>query len=138
MLTLIMLASLSMPLKAMPQTGNACGPAGGHCVVLTWTDTANPSHCNSSSVPACTLSYNVYQGTTSGGETYGSPVSAGLSADTATIPVTLATSSQTFYWTIEAVISQGGLVVNSAPSAEVTATFPALPASPTGLAAVPH
>jgi len=136
--TLLLLASLGMHPMAMPQSGGPCG-ASAHCIVFTWTDTANPAKCNASSTPSCTLTYSLFAGTTSGGENYTTPVATGISSLTYTLPVTLTTNPQTGYYTLEAVITQGGITVTSAPSGEAgPITFPGVPNAPASPSAVPH
>lgn len=117
-------------LAAMAAEGPAaCGGTAAHCVVLTWTASsdgaANP-----------TLGYDIYKGTTSGGESTsalnGSTLSSVGCATPTSTPAceyvdTSVSVGQTLYYTVQA--SLGG--VNSVSSNEVSAKIP--PAAPTGL-----
>jgi hypothetical protein len=78
-----------------------------------------------------TITYNLFRGTTSGGESYTTPINS-----TAIAGVTYtdnAVTSGQYCYTAEAVLTAGTLVENSVPSAEVCAAIPAPPAAPTGL-----
>lgn len=103
--------------------------APAHEVTLTWTASVSSAACASN----CTLGYNIYRGTAPGAEA-ATPVNAApVTALTYTDPVTLGSAPQTFYYYVETVETAGGVVVNSTQSSEVSATFPAVPAPPTGL-----
>lgn len=103
--------------------------APAHQVTLTWAASASASACTSS----CTIAYNVYRGTAPGAEN-ATPINAApIAALTYVDPVTLTSAPQTFYYYVETVETAGGVVVNSTQSSEVSATFPAVPAPPTGL-----
>ena len=86
--------------------------------------------------PAGAVSFNVYRGTTPGGED-GTPIATGLTdpayADTAVTPAT------TYYYTVTAVNANAShdppLPAESAPSAEVSAAPVSIPAAPTGVTA---
>jgi len=124
-------------LRAAPQAGSgACGTGVAHCTVLSWTASASVSGC----VSPCTITYNVFRGTAPGAESATPINSSAVTPDTYTDPVTLTTSTQTFYYTIQAVETFGGVTQSSASSVEVSATFPssAPPAPPTAPAATPH
>lgn len=128
------LLAQSSRVHVFAQTGSACGPAGGHCTVLTWTASASAAGC----ISPCILEYNVHRGTAAGAEG-SAPINASLiSGLTYTDPVTLTSNSQTFFYTVEVVETSGGITDNSGPSNEVSVTFPGLPAPATGLSGVGH
>lgn len=100
-----------------------------HKTILTWTASPSAAACTTN----CTIAYNIYRGTTPGGES-ATPINpAPITALTYSDPVTLGSAPQTFYYFVETVETAGGVVVNSTQSSEVSATFPAVPAPPTGL-----
>lgn len=116
--------------RILAQTGGACGTTNlnQHCTVLNW---------NASSTTGVT--YNVFRGTTAGGESTVPLNSSPITGLTYTDLVTLTTSQQTFFYTVEAVETITGFgAVSSAPSNEASDTFPAIPASPTGNTATAH
>ncbi|MGD0733387.1 MAG: fibronectin type III domain-containing protein, partial [Terracidiphilus sp.] len=90
--------------------------AGNAQVVLNWTGSTGAT------------SYNVYEGTASGGEN-ATPIATGITADTYT--ATGLTNGAPYYFTVAAV-STGG---TSTASNEASATPLAPPAAPTGLTA---
>ena len=105
--------------------------APAHQVTLTWAASASAAACTSS----CTIAYNVYRGTAPGGESTTPINAAPVAVLTYIDPVTLTSAPQTFYYYVETVETAGGVIVNSTQSSEVSATFPAVPAPPTGLSA---
>jgi len=116
------------------QTGSACGTGIAHCTVITWTISSSAAGCTGS----CTFGYNVFRGMTSGGEST-TPVNLGQIPGTTYIdPITLTNSPQTFYYTVEAVETSGGVAASSGPSNEVSDTFPATPSAPTASSATAH
>lgn len=117
-------------LSAMAQSGPAaCGGTAAHCVVLTWT-------ASSDGAANATLGYDIYKGTTSGGESTsalnGSTLSSvGCATPTSTpaceyVDISVSVG-QTLYYTVQASLNG----VNSVSSNEVSAKIP--PAAPTGL-----
>ncbi|MGD0460509.1 MAG: hypothetical protein ABSC21_22540 [Terriglobia bacterium] len=99
-----------------PQTVALSG-AGTHDVILTWTASTTPG----------VVGYNVYRGTTSGGESTtplnSSPVAAGCTSTTAcTYTDATVVAGTTYYYTVTAVASND--VTQSADSNQVTATVP--------------
>ena len=92
-------------------------PTPPHCTNLAWTpstDGVNP-----------TLAYNIYRGTTAGGESAtplnASPIDAGCSSTTTCVYVdTTVSAGATYYYTAKATLN-GGL---SAASNEVSAQIP--------------
>lgn len=98
-----------------------------HSVTLSWTETTT---CGTAS--SCTITYNVYRGTAPGAEDMtkpinSSPITALTYKDT---NVTLGSGAVTYYYVFQAVETLGSLVLTSASSTEVSATFPALPGAP--------
>lgn len=89
-----------------PATVSLSG-TGMHSVVLTWDAS-----------PTGGVTYNVYRGTTSGGETT-TPINT-AAITTLTFTDTNVTPGTTYYYTVEAVDSGG----SSAPSNEATAAIP--------------
>ena len=91
--------------------------AQAHSATLTWTESTT---CAS----PCTITFNVFRGTSPGGESStplnASPLTVMSYVDT----VTLGSSAQTFYYTVKAVETSGSIVQTSAPSTEVSGTFP--------------
>ena len=91
-----------------PQTVSLSG-TGTHDVILTWTASSTSG----------VVGYNVYRGTTSGGEgsipLNSTPINGESYVDTSV------TAGATYYYYITAVGSDG---VQSAPSGEVEATVP--------------
>jgi hypothetical protein len=111
-------ASLSMADNASSgaQTVSLSG-AGTHDVIVTWT----------ASTTAGVVGYNVYRGTTSGGESTtplnSSPVASGCTSTTAcTYTDATVVAGTTYYYTVTAVASND--VTQSADSNEVSATVP--------------
>ena len=111
-------ASLSIADNASgsPQTVSLSG-AGTHDVILSWTASTTPG----------VVGYNVYRGTTSGGESTtplnSSPVAAGCTSTTAcTYTDATVVAGTTYYYTVTAVASND--VTQSADSNQVTATVP--------------
>lgn len=111
----------------LAQTGGACG-ASAHCTVLAWTASTTTG-----------ATYNVFRGTTSGGESTIPLNAAPLTVLTYTDPVTLTSSTQTIFYCVEAVETTSGVTASSACSAaEVSVTFPGTPSSPSGVTGTPH
>jgi hypothetical protein len=111
-------ASLSMADNASgsPQTVSLSG-AGTHDVILTWAASTTPG----------VVGYNVYRGTTSGGESTtplnSSPAAAGCTSTTAcTYTDATVVAGTTYYYTVTAVASND--VTQSADSNQVSATVP--------------
>jgi len=111
----------------MAATTNSCGSAA-HCTILNWTET---TPCTS----PCTMTFNVLRGTSSGGESATPINSSALTALTYTDPITLTSAQQTFYYEVEAV-ETSGTIVQTATSAEVSATFPAILIAPSAAVTV--
>ncbi len=105
----------------------------GHGTTLSWTASTSATACSS----PCTFGYNVYRGTAAGTEGAAPINAAPITGTTYFDPVTLTSSTQTFFYTVEAVETVGGVTVNSAPSNEVSVTFPGTPAAPASVVAVP-
>lgn len=113
---------------AAAQSGTVCGSAA-HCTTLNWGET-------SSCASPCSIVFEVFRGTAPGAESAlpinGSPLTAPSYVD----PVTLTGAVQVFYYKVQAVETSGSISVASALSAEVSATFPGIPATPTPTATV--
>jgi hypothetical protein len=116
---------IRIPLLA--QTSASCGTGVAHCTTLTWIASATQG-----------VTYSVFRGTTSGGESATPLNSSPITALTYIDPVTLTSSPQTFFYFVEAVETSGTITANSLPSLEVSATFPGIPASPGTPSATPH
>jgi hypothetical protein len=82
-------------------------------------------------VSPCTFGYNVFRGTTTGGES-STPLNGTtpLTVLTYSDAITLTSSVQTYFYYVEAVETSSGITASSVPSNEVSATFPAVPAAP--------
>ena len=120
-------------LRILAQTGGACGSTDPtiHCTVLSWVASTTTG-----------VTYNVYRGTTTGGESL-FPLNVTAITGTSYIDlVTLTNQQQTFFYFARAseitTIGGSSVTVLSDPSNEVTVTFPAKPAAPTGATATPH
>ena len=105
--------------------------SAGHGTTLSWTDSTSLASCSSAATPPCAFGYNVYRGTTAGGEDATPINSFVLGGTTYFDPVTISNVPQTFYYFVEAVETIDGITVNSDPSNEVSVTFPGKPAAPT-------
>src|SRR5271157_983381 len=99
---------------------------GGHSATLTWTPSADAS-C----VSPCTLTFNVYRGTTPGGEAT-TPLNAAPLTSPTYVDSTVVLGN-TYYYEVEEVATSGSLVESSGPSNEVAGIFPNAPGSPTGM-----
>jgi hypothetical protein len=114
----------------MAQSGSICGTGVAHCIVLSWTASTSQAGCTSS----CSFGYNVYMGTSAGGENLQTPVNTSpISSNSYIVPITLTANPQTFYVVVEAVETSGGVTAFSVPSSEISATFPGTPAPPTNV-----
>ena len=115
----------------------AAGATNQFSVVLNWTASSSAATCTSAN-NCSNFGYNVFEGTTSGGEGT-TPVNASLvTGTTYSYAVTLTSTAQTFYFVVQAnetIASVGTLV--SANSNEASVSFPAIPAAPTSLTAAP-
>jgi len=117
-------AFLAVPQPAPQSTPSPCVPAGSHCTTLTWTESSSGA-----------ITFNVFRGTTAGGEG-ATPINpTPLSVLTYQDPVTLTSSSQTFFYKVQAIQVTGG-ITQTATSSEVSATFPAILVAPAATAAV--
>lgn len=108
-------------LMAAPAAGAVCGTAA-HCVVLTWTASSDATAVNPS------LGYNIYRGTTSGGESAsalnGATLSSvGCSTPTSTPPCeyvdTTVGVGQTLYYDVKASLTGVLSVASNEVSAEI-------------------
>jgi fibronectin type 3 domain-containing protein len=99
---------------------------GGHSLTLGWTSAPDPSCV----APSCTLSYNVYRGTSAGGES-ATPLNASPITTTTYTDSTVALGNTYFYVVKE--VATGSIVALSPASNEVSVTFPGAPGAPTGL-----
>jgi len=111
----------AMKLVIAMQTGG-----GSHSATLSWTASTSASSC----VAPCAFGYNVFRGTATGTESATPINSTVISGLTYTDPITLTPNPQSFFYTVEAVETSGGVVASSVPSNEVSATFPGVPAAP--------
>jgi hypothetical protein len=128
------------PYKPVPGWTITVSPAAAtnqFNVGLSWTASASAATCTSAN-NCSNFGYNVYEGTTSGGEG-STPVNSALVTGTSySYPVTLTASAQTFYFVVEAVETITSIgTVTSSNSNEASVSFPATPAPPTSLTATP-
>lgn len=100
--------SISDNANGSPQTVNLTGTAA-HDIVLAWTAS-----------PTSGATYNVYRGTSSGGEST-TPLSCQAISATSCADVNI-TAGTTYYYVVTAVVSYGSTQVQSAPTNEVAAT----------------
>jgi hypothetical protein len=121
--------SASEPIAMTAAVVPCAGIAGSHCINWSWN--APLPACS----PACT--YNLLEGSTPGGESATPTNSAPLTATTFQQPMTLGAAAQTIYAKVQAVETTGTLV-QTATSAEVSVTFPALLNGPTNLVPSPE
>ena len=117
-ITIGLFASLLLIASAVPQVQ--------HGTTLTWVASTTAG-----------VTYNVYRGTTSTGESIIAQNASPITGTTYFDAVTLGASPQTFYYYVEAVETSGTITVNSIPSNEVSATFPGTPTPATSLVATP-
>lgn len=122
--------SLGIAVRILAQTGNACGPAGGHCTVLSWSASSSAAACSPTATPPCTFAYNVFRGIAAGAESVTPINSVPISGLTFTDPVTLTTSPQSFFYTVQAVETVGTVAASSPNSNEVSDSFPGTPSAP--------
>ena len=99
---------------------------GDTSAVLSWTAPA-------SNGGSAITGYNVYEGTTSGGENYSTPVNGGTLIAGTTTTVTGLTNAHSYYFTVEAVNAIG-----SSPASNEAFAVPAatVPSAPTNVVAV--
>jgi fibronectin type 3 domain-containing protein len=111
-------ASAEPAASAPPAPTNLTATPGNAQIVLNWTAAAGAT------------SYDIYEGTSSGGES-GTPIATGVT--TTAYTVTGLTNGTTYYFEVAGVNSVG----TGADSNQASATPIAAPAAPTGLAASP-
>jgi hypothetical protein len=113
----------------------AAQAGGGHSVTLNWNASSSAASCTA----PCTFGYNIFRGTTTGSEAP-NPLNPTLVTGTTYTDstVTLGSTPVTYFYTVEAVETVGGVTVASAPSNEASATFPGTPAPPSAVTANPH
>lgn len=128
---LLFLATSATPqagrIRIFAQTGGACGTGVAHCTVLSWGASTTSG-----------VTYSVYRGTTSGGESAVAQNVSPITGLTYVDPITLTSNPQTFFYYVEAVETSSGIAANSVPSNEVSVTFPGTPAAPGTASATPH
>ena len=116
-------AERGVGIPAVP-TGVGATPLATSQVNLSWT-------APSGALGGAATGYNVYRGTSPGGENYSSPLNGGTLVSGTSYSDASVSAGTTYYYTVEAVNALG----SSAASSEANAlTFPA---APTGLSAVP-
>lgn len=123
---------------ALAQSGSACPTGISHCVSLSWTASTSASCLSATTNPCSSFGYNVFRGTATGAESAIALNTAPITGTTFTDPITLTSNPQTFFYTVQAVETSGGISVSSSPSNEASANFPGIPTSPSGATAVPH
>ena len=136
---LILITAVLMLLGAAPAKNHgtklraAAAGATSYSAALSWTASTSAASCTS----PCTFGYNVYRGTTSGGENLTTPLNSSVVTGTTYSDTTVALGN-TYYYVVQAVETTGGLTLTSASSNEASVTFPAAPAAPTALTATPQ
>ncbi len=110
-----------VPALAVPSapTGLVATP-DNHEVVLTWTAPL-------SNGGAAIIGYNLFEGTTSGGENYGSPVNGGILISDTTATVSSLTNGNTYYFTVRAVNAVGSSLSSNEAFGIPAATTPDAP-----------
>ena len=119
-------ATSSAPITVPGAPTTLVAVVGVSSATLTWVAPANNGG-------ATVLGYDVYQGTSPGGEDYGTPVNGATLITGTTTTITALASGFTYYFTVAAVNVHGA----SQPSNEASASFAVAPGAPTGLAASP-
>lgn len=115
---------------------SANGPTVSHSVNLNWVASTSAS-CLTSVPATCTaFGYNVYRGTSPGGESITPENSLPVTSVAYSDPVILPGTTVTYYYIVEAVeTTSDGITQLSVPSNEVSVTFQAAPAPPTNVTA---
>ena len=109
-------AGISINVETIPPPPVVSTPTvGAGQITLNWTDAAHAVN-----------GYNIYRGTSPGGENFNSPINGSTLVTADTYPDTNLSSSTTYYYTVEAV-NNGG---SSTPSNEISATVGALIVTP--------
>ncbi len=125
----VLLALALLPLLAMVAQTSEAAPA--HSVALSWT--ASSTACVS---PCTSITYDVFRGTTPGGENMTTPIATGIAGTT--YSDTAVTLGNTYYYVVEAVEAWTGSPLYSVPSNEASATFPPAPLPPASLVGTPN
>jgi fibronectin type 3 domain-containing protein len=126
----LLLAMTFILLMATSAFGQATATATAHSVVLTWTQSPNPT-CT----PVCPVTGNkVYRGTTAGGES--ATAYMVFTTPTTTFTDTAVTNGTTYYYKVTAVNINGESGKSNEASAVIPNPLP--PNAPTGLIATPQ
>ena len=96
-------------------TGLAATPVSASQIDLSWTASSG-----------AISGYNIYRGTTPGGENYSTPINGGTLVTTTTYSDTTASSGTTYYYTVKAVNASGSSVASKESD---PLTYPAAPTS---------
>ena len=130
---MILLATTLLFSVARAQKHQFRATATAHSASLSWTASTSAAGC----VSPCTFGYNVYRGTSAGGENMVTPINSAPVSGT-TFSDTNVALGNTYFYVIQAVETSGALTLTSVNSNEASAVFPAAPTPPSGLAATPN
>jgi len=107
------------------------------CITLSWNPSTSQATCLSTNPTPCTnFGYNIFEGSSSGGEST-TPVNGAalITSTTYSVPVTLGSSATVEWFTVGAQESLNGVPIgNPAPNPEISVSLPAGVQAATGFA----